>query len=128
TLATYFFAYQIYCDFSAYSDIAVGTARVLGFDLMENFRTPYYSKSISEFWQRWHISLSSWFRDYLYNPLVARFTSPLGWCFTLIVTFSVSGLWHGANWTYVVWGLLNGTYLLVGGLTENIRNRAYAAV
>jgi alginate O-acetyltransferase complex protein AlgI len=128
SIATFFFAYQIYCDFSGYSDIAIGTARILGFDLMENFRTPYYSKSISEFWQRWHISLSSWFRDYVYNPMVERWMSPAGWCFTLLVTFGVSGLWHGANWTYVVWGLLNGTYLLVGGLTERYRNQAFNAI
>lgn len=128
SLATFFFAYQIYCDFSGYSDIAIGSARVLGFDLIENFRTPYYSKSISEFWQRWHISLSSWFRDYVYNPMVERLVTPAGWCFTLLVTFGVSGLWHGANWTYVIWGLLNGMYLLVGGLTERMRNQAFAAI
>lgn len=127
TLATFFFAYQIYCDFSGYSDIAIGTARVLGFRLMENFNTPYYSKSISEFWHRWHISLSSWFRDYLYNPMVERLVSASGWCFTILVTFAVSGLWHGANWTYVVWGCLNGTYLLAGAATESFRNRVFAA-
>jgi D-alanyl-lipoteichoic acid acyltransferase DltB (MBOAT superfamily) len=125
TLATFFFAYQIYCDFSGYSDIAIGAARVLGFRLMENFNTPYYSRSISEFWHRWHISLSSWFRDYLYNPMVFRLVSPLGWCVTILVTFGVSGLWHGANWTYVVWGLLNGFYLLAGGATERLRNRFF---
>jgi D-alanyl-lipoteichoic acid acyltransferase DltB (MBOAT superfamily) len=128
TLATFFFAYQIYCDFSGYSDIAVGSARVLGFRLMENFNTPYYSKSVSEFWRRWHISLSTWFRDYLYNPLLARFISPLGFVITILVTFGVSGLWHGANWTYVVWGLLNGVYLAFGSLTEQWRNRFFAAL
>jgi alginate O-acetyltransferase complex protein AlgI len=126
TLGTFFFAYQIYCDFSGYSDIAIGTARVLGFSLMENFNTPYYSKSITEFWHRWHISLSTWFRDYLYLPLVSRFGSPLGWCITILITFGVSGLWHGANWTYVVWGLLNGFYLLAGAATLSLRNRFFA--
>jgi D-alanyl-lipoteichoic acid acyltransferase DltB (MBOAT superfamily) len=126
TLATYFFAYQIYCDFSGYSDIALGAAQVLGFKLMENFRTPYYSKSISEFWQRWHISLSSWFRDYMYNSMASSLLSPLGWIVTILVTFGVSGLWHGANWTYVIWGLLNGFYLLAGAATENARNKTYA--
>ena len=128
TLGTFFFAYQIYCDFSGYSDIAIGAARVLGFRLMENFNTPYYSKSITEFWHRWHISLSTWFRDYLYLPLVAKLGTPLGWCATILITFGVSGLWHGANWTYVVWGLLNGAYLLAGTATLGLRNRAYGAV
>ncbi|MBL9202218.1 MAG: MBOAT family protein [Opitutaceae bacterium] len=128
SLATFFFAYQIYCDFSGYSDIAVGSARVLGFRLMENFNTPYYSRSISEFWRRWHISLSSWFRDYLYDPLVEKFRSSAGWAFAILITFGVSGLWHGAAWTYVVWGLLNGVYLLAGGLTEEPRNRVYRAL
>jgi D-alanyl-lipoteichoic acid acyltransferase DltB (MBOAT superfamily) len=128
TLATFFFAYQIYCDFSGYSDIAIGSARVLGFRLMENFNTPYYSKSITEFWRRWHISLSSWFRDYLYNPMVGQFLSPLGWVCTILVTFGVSGLWHGANWTYVAWGLLNGSYLLIGSATEPWRHRLFAAI
>ncbi len=128
TLATFFFAYQIYCDFSGYSDIAVGSARVLGFKLMENFNTPYYSRSISEFWRRWHISLSSWFRDYLYDPLVEKFRSSSGWAIAILITFGVSGLWHGAAWTYVIWGLLNGVYLLAGGLTEEPRNRLYRAI
>ncbi|WP_457795349.1 MBOAT family O-acyltransferase [Horticoccus sp. 23ND18S-11] len=128
SLATFFFAYQIYCDFSGYSDIAVGSARVLGFKLMENFNTPYYSKSISEFWRRWHISLSSWFRDYVYDPLVGKFNNSAGWAFAILITFGVSGLWHGAAWTYIVWGLLNGVYLLAGGLTEEYRNRWYRAV
>ena len=128
TLATFFFAYQIYCDFSGYSDIAVGSARVLGFRLMENFNTPYYSRSISEFWRRWHISLSSWFRDYLYDPLAENFSGASGWAVAIVVTFGVSGLWHGAAWTYVVWGFLNGFYLLAGGLTEEPRNRFFRTV
>jgi D-alanyl-lipoteichoic acid acyltransferase DltB (MBOAT superfamily) len=122
TLATVFFAYQIYCDFSGYSDIAIGSARVLGFTLMENFRTPYYSRSISEFWRRWHISLSTWFRDYLYRPLGGNRVCRQRHMFNLMVTFAVSGLWHGARWTYVVWGLLNGVYLVIGVATKPIRN------
>jgi alginate O-acetyltransferase complex protein AlgI len=123
TIATVFFAYQIYCDFSGYSDIAIGSARVLGFRLMENFDRPYASRSISEFWTRWHISLSSWFRDYVYIPLGGnRVTRPRHYL-NLLVTFSVSGLWHGASWTYVVWGTLNGVYLILGQAKGNWRQR-----
>ncbi|MDQ3555908.1 MAG: MBOAT family protein, partial [Gemmatimonadota bacterium] len=121
-LATYFFAFQIYCDFSAYSDIAIGTAQVMGYDLMENFRRPYFSKSIAEFWTRWHISLSSWFRDYLYIPLGGNRVPRPRWFLNLFVVFLVSGLWHGANWTFVVWGALHGTYLIVGILTHDARS------
>lgn len=127
TLATFFFAYQIYCDFSGYSDIAIGAAQVLGFKLMENFKTPYYSRSISEFWHRWHISLSTWFRDYLYIPMGGSRAGLPRWVLAIMVTFTVSGLWHGANWTYVVWGALNGVYLLVGVATRKIRERFYEA-
>src|SRR3984893_16453219 len=94
TIATLFFAFQIYCDFSGYSDIAIGSARVLGFRLMENFDNPYLSQSISEFWHRWHISLSTWFRDYLYIPLGGSRVGPKRWYFNLFITFLVSGLWH----------------------------------
>jgi D-alanyl-lipoteichoic acid acyltransferase DltB (MBOAT superfamily) len=114
TIATVFFAYQIYCDFSGYSDIAIGSARVLGFRLMENFDRPYASRSISEFWTRWHISLSSWFRDYVYIPLGGSRVSRPRHYLNLLLTFSVSGLWHGAAWTYIIWGALNGVYLVVG--------------
>ncbi|MDP3068889.1 MAG: MBOAT family O-acyltransferase [Opitutaceae bacterium] len=127
TIATVFFAYQIYCDFSGYSDIAIGTARVLGFKLMENFNTPYASTSISEFWRRWHISLSTWFRDYLYFPLGGSRVGPLKHTRNILLTFGVSGLWHGANWTYVIWGLQNGLYLIFGWLTQPFRSRVYAA-
>jgi len=123
-IATVFFAFQIFCDFSAYSDIAIGTARVLGFDLMKNFDRPYYSKSISEFWGRWHISLSTWFRDYLYIPLGGNRVSKARWYFNLAVTFVLSGLWHGANWTFLVWGALNGAYLI----TETVALPARVAV
>lgn len=128
TLATFFFAYQIYCDFSGYSDIALGAAEVLGFKLMENFRTPYYSRSISEFWHRWHISLSTWFRDYLYIPMGGSREGLLRWVFAIMVTFAVSGLWHGANWTYVVWGALNGIYLLAGTATKTWRDKLFGAI
>jgi alginate O-acetyltransferase complex protein AlgI len=89
---------------------------------MENFDTPYYSRSISEFWRRWHISLSTWFRDYVYVPLGGSRVPRWRWCFNLLVTFGVSGLWHGANWTYVIWGLINGIYLIASGLTAGLRN------
>ena len=128
TMATLFFAYQIYCDFSGYSDIAIGAAQVLGFRLMENFKTPYYSLSISEFWQRWHISLSTWFRDYVYVPLGGNRVSKGQHIMNLLLTFSVSGLWHGANWTFVLWGLLNGLYLVTGRLTKDWRNRFYGSL
>jgi D-alanyl-lipoteichoic acid acyltransferase DltB (MBOAT superfamily) len=111
-VATIFFAFQIYCDFSGYADIAIGSARVMGFKLMENFRRPYFSKSISEFWRKWHISLSTWFTDYLYISLGGNRVSVPRWYFNLFFVFLISGLWHGANWTYVVWGALNGIYLI----------------
>lgn len=111
-VATIFFAFQIYCDFSGYSDMAVGFAKILGFKLTENFRQPYFSKSISEFWERWHISLSTWFRDYIYIPLGGNRVSLLKWCLNIFITFLISGLWHGANWTFVIWGGINGFYII----------------
>ena len=111
-IATFFFAYQIYCDFSGYSDIARGCSRVMGIELMKNFDRPYASGSISEFWKRWHISLSTWFRDYLYIPLGGNRVSAMHVYFNLLLVFIISGLWHGANWTFVVWGLLHGVYLV----------------
>jgi D-alanyl-lipoteichoic acid acyltransferase DltB (MBOAT superfamily) len=111
--AVLFFAVQIYCDFSGYSDIAIGTARLLGFDLMENFRTPYFAVSLREFWQRWHISLSTWFRDYLYIPLGGSKRGEVRQYFNLLITFVISGLWHGANFTFVVWGFIHGTCVVV---------------
>lgn len=107
-LGAVFFAVQIYCDFSGYSDIAIGSARLLGFSVMTNFRTPYFSTSIPEFWKRWHISLSSWFRDYLYIPLGGNRGNRLFWFRNIMIVFLLSGLWHGANWTFIVWGGLNG--------------------
>jgi D-alanyl-lipoteichoic acid acyltransferase DltB (MBOAT superfamily) len=112
-LATFFFAYQIYCDFSGYSDMALGAARVMGFDLMRNFRRPYGAANIQEFWRCWHISLSSWFRDYLYFPLGGSRVSRGRLCANVLIVFTVSGLWHGANWTFVIWGVLHGLFMLL---------------
>ncbi len=122
-VATVCFAIQIYCDFSGYSDIAIGSARILGFDLMENFKTPYFSKSISEFWKRWHISLSSWFQDYVYIPLGGNRVRIERVYFNLFITFLVSGLWHGADWTFVIWGALHGVYLVIGRIIKPIKDK-----
>lgn len=117
------FSVQIYCDFSAYSDMALGCAEVMGFQLMENFRTPYFSRSIGEFWRRWHISLSSWFRDYLYIPLGGSRKGRRRKYLNILIVFAVSGLWHGAALSFVVWGFLNGLYQVVGGVTQKSRDR-----
>jgi D-alanyl-lipoteichoic acid acyltransferase DltB (MBOAT superfamily) len=122
-LATYFFAFQIYCDFAGYSSIAIGAARVLGFDLMENFRRPYFARLPSEFWRRWHISLSSWFRDYLYIPLGGSRVSVPRWYLNLLIVFLVSGLWHGAAWTFVMWGGLHGLYMIGEAATRGTRSK-----
>jgi len=122
-LATFFFAFQIYCDFSGYSDIAIGSAQVMGFRLMDNFNRPYFSKSTAEFWKRWHISLSSWFRDYLYIPLGGNRCGRWRWQFNIFITFLISGLWHGANLTFIVWGALNGFYLIISIWTNDIRDK-----
>jgi len=111
-LASIFFAFQIYCDFSGYSDIAIGAARVMGIHLMKNFNYPYFSKSISEFWGRWHISLSTWFRDYLYIPLGGNRVSIPRWYINILIVFIISGIWHGANWTFIMWGALHGIMLV----------------
>jgi len=110
TLATIFFAFQIYCDFSAYSDIAIGTAKLFSVNLMRNFAYPYFSQSIGEFWRRWHISLSTWFRDYIYFPLGGSRMGKARTGVNLMVTFLLSGLWHGAAWTFVAWGGLHGAF------------------
>jgi alginate O-acetyltransferase complex protein AlgI len=120
-LATVFFAIQIYCDFSGYSDIAIGSAQVMGFRLMTNFNRPYHAASLSEFWRRWHISLSTWFRDYLYIPLGGNRVAKWRWQLNLFITFLVSGLWHGAAWTFVIWGALHGFYLIFGIWTRGLR-------
>ncbi len=117
-LATLAFAIQIYCDFSGYSDIALGSAQVMGIRLMKNFNHPYFSKSIPEFWRRWHISLSTWFRDYVYIPLGGNRLGSQRMAFNLFITFLISGLWHGANWTFVIWGGLHGLYVVLNGLIE----------
>ncbi|MDP9079115.1 MAG: MBOAT family protein [Bacteroidota bacterium] len=117
-VATFLFAFQIYCDFSGYSDIALGAARVLGFKLLTNFNQPYLARNVSEFWKRWHISLTTWFRDYLYIPMGGnRVTLPMAY-FNLLVVFVISGLWHGASWNFVIWGALNGVYLIFLRLTR----------
>ena len=126
-VATVAFAYQIYCDFSGYSDIAVGAARILGFRLMENFDAPYASTSTGEFWRRWHISLSTWFRDYVYVPLGGGRAGPWQRTRNLLVTFALSGLWHGAAWNFVVWGLLNGLYVSVGHASREWRDRFWTS-
>jgi D-alanyl-lipoteichoic acid acyltransferase DltB (MBOAT superfamily) len=115
----YFFALQLYCDFSGYSDIAVGTARMLGFDLRLNFDRPYFAGSFREFWKRWHVSLSSWFRDYVYIPLGGNRFGGFRMFRNIMLTMLVGGLWHGAKWTFVFWGFLNGIYLVAERLIGN---------
>jgi alginate O-acetyltransferase complex protein AlgI len=107
-VGAFYFALQVYCDFSGYSDIAWGLAKLFGFDVMKNFRRPYFARSLHEFWQRWHISLSSWFRDYVFFPLGGSRVAPPRWALNVMLTFAISGLWHGAAWTFIVWGLVHG--------------------
>lgn len=121
-LGALFFTFQIYGDFSGYSDIAIGTSRLFGFDLMRNFNFPYFSRDIAEFWRRWHISLSTWFRDYLYIPLGGSRGGTLMKVRNTFIIFVVSGFWHGANWTFIVWGVLNAIYFLPLLLTDKNRN------
>ena len=144
-VATYFFAFQVYCDFSGYTDIARGAARVMGFELMKNFDRPYSSTSVAEFWSRWHISLSTWFKDYLFTPLARwhnarrpvakasageparRIANHWVRYFDIYIVFLISGLWHGANWTFLIWGALHGTYLVVALLTKGLRTKLIKA-
>lgn len=121
-LATLLFGIQIYCDFSGYTDIAIGCARIMGIRLMKNFDHPYMAQTVKEFWGRWHISLSTWFRDYLYFPLGGSRVRPLRYAFNIMVVFLVSGLWHGAAWTFVIWGALHGVYQVIGRFTIGARN------
>lgn len=121
--ATILFAFQIYCDFSGYSDMAIGSAHLMGFKLMTNFNRPYFAKSIAEFWKRWHISLSTWFKDYLYIPLGGNRFGKFKWFRNLFITFMVSGLWHGASWNFIVWGALHGVYLIFAIVTQPLRNQ-----
>lgn len=120
-VASLLFAIQIYCDFNGYSMIAIGCAKVMGFSLMENFNCPYFSKSCAEFWRRWHISLSSWFKDYLYIPLGGSKEGTIRQCLNLLIVFCVSGLWHGAAISFIIWGAINGIYQIVGKFTRKIR-------
>lgn len=122
-IATFLFSIQIFCDFSGYSDIARGCARIMGFRLMRNFDHPYFSHSIQEFWRKWHISLSTWFRDYIYIPLGGNRKGKARQLLNLMITFLVSGLWHGADITFVIWGGLHGLYQIVGKLTKPVRDR-----
>ena len=113
-VAAIFYSFQIYCDFSGYSDVAIGAARVMGFRLMENFNAPYWATSIPEFWRRWHISLSTWFKDYLYITLGGNRVSVPRWYLNIMIIFVLSGLWHGASWNFVIWGALHGLFQLIG--------------
>lgn len=128
-IATIFFSFEIYCDFSGYSDIAIGSAQVMGFKLMTNFRRPYFATSIKEFWSRWHISLSTWFRDYLYIPLGGNRTTIARWCLNIFIVFLVSGLWHGASWLFIIWGALHGLYqitdILFSRLTQGYHTNSW---
>lgn len=122
-LATFLFGAQIYCDFASYSQIAIGAAKVMGFELMENFNAPYLANSVKDFWRRWHISLSSWFKDYLYIPLGGNRCSRIKKYRNLMITFLVSGLWHGANWTFVIWGGLHGIYQIIGDVLRPVKEK-----
>lgn len=122
-VATVLFAVQIYCDFASYTDIARGAAEFMGFELMQNFRQPYFSRSIAEFWRRWHISLSSWFKDYLYIPLGGNRRGTVRKYVNIMIVFLVSGLWHGASWHFVFWGFLHGAYQVIGALLKQVRTK-----
>lgn len=122
--ATILFAIQIYCDFGGYSNIAIGAAKVMGFDLMQNFKQPYLALSINDFWKRWHISLTSWFTDYLYIPLGGNRKGTFRKYINTLIVFGVSGLWHGASWNYVAWGLLHAFYKITGDIKNRLlKNR-----
>ena len=122
-IATVLFAVQIYCDFAGYTDIAIGCAEIMGIHLMQNFNRPYISESIPEFWRRWHISLSSWFKDYIYFPLGGSRCSLWKNLRNILIVFMVSGLWHGAAWTFVIWGALHGMYQVIGKLLKPVREK-----
>lgn len=140
-IATYFFAFQILCDFSGYSDIAIGSAKVLGYDLMENFRRPYFAKSTSDFWNRWHISLSTWFRDYLFLPITYGITKRLsdkgieppkpetwGYIYGIVITMFLCGLWHGAGWTFILWGTVQGLFMAASVIFRKSRKKLRRAL
>ena len=124
-VAAYFYTFQIYCDFSGYTDMAIGCAKILGFDLMQNFNLPYFSTTITDFWRRWHISLSTWFRDYLYISMGGNRKGAGRIYVNLLITMAVCGLWHGASWTFIIWGVLHGCCLCLSRLTLNIRDGVY---
>lgn len=125
-LATMMFAFQIYCDFGGYTYLAIGSAKVLGFTLMENFNAPYQATSVKDFWRRWHISLTGWFTDYLYIPLGGNRKGKLRKYVNTFIVFFVSGLWHGASWSYVAWGVINGIYLIIQDVTIDFREKVKA--
>ena len=125
---TYFFAFQIYCDFSAYSDIAIGSARLLGYDLSKNFDLPYFAISITDFWRRWHISLTTWFTTYVYIPLGGNRVDTMYWGRNVVVVFLLSGLWHGASWTFLIWGALHAGYYMVQRVWGHLVPLAAASV
>lgn len=125
-LATIFWSIQLYCDFSGYSDIAIGVAKIMGFKLMTNFNRPNLAKNVAEYWKRWHISLSTWFKDFLYISLGGNRVSIPRWYFNLLLVFLISGLWHGANWTYIIWGGLNGFYFVFAIITKKFRRNVNA--
>ncbi len=127
-IATLLFAFQIFCDFSGYSDIAVGCAKLFGVNLTENFKSPYISKNIKEFWNRWHISLSKWLRDYIYFPLGGSRVKKWRWAMNVLIVFFISGLWHGASYNFIIWGVLHGAFQIVGVLTLKYRNAAWRKV
>jgi D-alanyl-lipoteichoic acid acyltransferase DltB (MBOAT superfamily) len=127
-LATFAFAFQIYGDFAGYSYIAIGSAALFNIRLMENFKSPYLAVSVRDFWRRWHISLTSWFKDYLYFPLGGSRKGRARKYINTMIVFLVSGLWHGANWTFVVWGGINGALMILGEMTQGWRNRAYKGI
>ena len=125
-VAVLVFAVQIYCDFAGYSTIAIGAAQVMGFKLMDNFHQPYFATSIRDFWHRWHISLSTWFRDYLYIPLGGNRKGTVRKYINTMITFMVSGLWHGASWNFLIWGSLHGGYQVIGSITKPYRDKIKA--
>jgi alginate O-acetyltransferase complex protein AlgI len=127
-VGTFLFSFQIYCDFSGYSDIAIGIAKTLGFELMDNFHTPYFSKSFTEFWRRWHISLSTWFRDYVYIPLGGNKKGSKKTFINLFITFVLSGLWHGANINYMLWGALHGSMLIIEKKFKLFKNGTFRSL
>ena len=124
-IAILFYTMQIYFDFSGYSDMAIGCGKMMGFYTMQNFNRPYFSNTISDFWRRWHISLSSWFKDYLYIPLGGNRVSTTRWALNMMIVFLVSGMWHGSNWTFIIWGGLHGIYQIIGKLTRQKRLAFY---